>query len=737
MAQEKDAEFGTGQDRFLLSRRDFGRLAGAGLGVMLLGFLAPSRGRAQAAAASVLDDMAGLIAAYIEIAPDNTVWLVTPEAEMGQGVQSALPAILAEEMEADWEHVAIRLSGAGEYYINPGKNMQATGRSMAVRGYFELLRQVGATARDLLRQAAADRWGVTLERVVAEKSHLINRDTGARLRFADVADAASHLALPDKVELKPRERFTIIGTSFPHKDVVEKVTGRAVFGVDVDLPDMLVATIAQPPAFGGRLVRFDEQAALAVPGVVAAVRISDGLAVAAQSYWQAKQGIEAANPEFDAGPNGDLTSDDIMADLLAGLDEAGIVAREDGDTTLLRKAAKRIEGQYHVPYLAHTTMEPMSCTVHVRDDGCEVWAPSQGPGRLRNDLAKVLQMDPEKITVHRTYLGGGFGRRWQTDFAVQAAEISRAVRRPVKLIWSREEDIQHDYYRPAFAMRFAAGIDKKGRLQTLDLKVSGASIGEWGRPPRPGVLDRLAVSGLGDSHYAIPNYRVASVKKAGVVPIGTWRSVGHSQNGFFLESVIDEAAHAAGQDPLAFRRALLAHEPRWQPVLDAIEKLSGWGKPLPEGRARGIAVAESYGSWMAEVVEISVENDSDIRIHNIACVIDCGFAVNPGNVERQVESAVIYGLTAAMTGKITIAGGAVEQSNFHDYPALTLAETPPIAVKILEGAKNLNAREIGGVGEPGLPPIAPALTNAIFAATGRRIRSLPLADHGFTLVQGE
>lgn len=733
MANGKDAEIRTGEDRFLLSRRDFGKFAGAGLGVLLLGFLAPARGRAQAEAASVLGDMKGLIAAYVEITPDNTVWLVTPEAEMGQGVESALPAILAEEMEADWDKVATRLSGAGEYYINPGKNMQATGRSMAVRGYFELLRQVGATARDMLRQAAAERWGIAIDRCKAEKSHLVNLDTGARLRFADVADAASRLPIPEKVELKPRERFSIIGTSFPRKDVVAKVTGRAVFGVDVDLPGMLVATIAQPPAFGGKLLRFDEKAALAVHGVVAALPISDGLAVVAESYWQARQGIEAANPEFDSGPNGDLSTDDIMADLASGLDEAGIVAREDGDISALARSAKRLSGEYSVPYLAHTTMEPMSCTVHVRDDACEVWAPSQGPIRLRDDLAAVLRMDPAQITVHRTYLGGGFGRRWQTDFAVQAAEISRAVKRPVKLIWSREEDVQHDYYRPAFAMRFAAGLDRKGRLEALDIKVSGASIGEWGKAPRPGVLDRLAVSGLGDSHYAIPNYRVESVKKAGVVPIGTWRSVGHSQNGFFLESIIDEAAHAAGQDPLKFRRAMLDHHPRWRPVLDEIAKLSGWGKPLPKGRARGIAVAESYGSYMAEVVEISVENDTDLRIHNIYCVIDCGFAVNPGNVERQVESAVIYGLTAALTGKITISGGAVEQSNFHDYPALMMEETPPIKVKILQNAKTLDAKEIGGVGEPALPPIAPALANAVFAATGKRIRSLPLADHGFTL----
>ncbi len=722
----------------ILSRRDFGRLTGAGAATVLLGFLLPSRqpvfAQGAPATAGPPGTLNDLIAAYIEIAADNTITLVTPEAEMGQGVVSSLPAILAEELGADWAQVVTRLSGAGEIYINPGKNMQATGRSMAVRGYFELLRKVGATARVMLTEAAAEQWGVAPSQCRVENGHIINGKTDQRLRFADVVEAAAKRPVPEQVTLKPREEFKILGTSFPQKDIEAKINGSAVYGADVVLPDMLVATITQSPTFGGTLVSFDEKAAKAVAGVVDVFKIKDGLAAVAKSYWQARQALDAAAPEFDAGENAALSSDQIIADLAAGLDEDGIVARNDGDMAVLETSATRITGEYRVPYLAHTTMEPMSCTAHVHDGICELWTPSQGPTRARDDVAKHLGLDPTKVIINRTYLGGGFGRRWQTDFATQAAEISQKVGKPIKLIWSREEDVQHDYYRPAFVMRFEAGVSKKGDVDALHIKVSGASIGESGRPPRPGVLDRLAVSGLADAFYKIPNYKVESVKKAGFVPIGTWRSVGHSQNGFFLESIIDELAHAAKADPLAFRRKLLGEGPRWTPLFDEIIKLSNWNKPLPEGRARGIAMGESYGSYVAEVVEISVDEKRGIKIHNIYAVLDCGFAVNPLNVERQMESAIIYGLTAAMDGKITIANGAVEQSNFHDYPALMMESIPPITLRLLNNASRLDSKEIGGVGEPGLPPLAPALTNAIFAATGERIRDLPLADHGYSLI---
>ncbi|MDA5192908.1 xanthine dehydrogenase family protein molybdopterin-binding subunit [Govanella unica] len=725
----------TANDKLMFTRRDFSKLGGVGLGAMLLGFwITPGRVGQALAATDGGRDFSALMAAYIEITPDNIVHLVTPEAEMGQGVQTSLPAILAEELEADWARVVVRLSGAGEIYNNPEKKMQATGRSLAVRGYFELLREVGATARMMLCQAAAASWQADLADCYAEQSHVIHRKTGARLRYADLVEAAAKLPLPAKVTLKSPRDFKIIGHDIARKDIPDKVTGRATFGVDVMLPDMLVASVAMPPAFGGTLVSFDEAAALAVPGVVAAVRISTGLAVAAQSYWQARQGIEAAQPQFDAGPNGEKSSDDVLADLKAGLSEPGIEARKDGSLDALATAATRLGGDYTVPYLAHTTMEPMSCTAHVRADGCELWTPSQGPVRARDDVAKLLGIDPSKVKVNRTFLGGGFGRRWQTDFATQAVEISRAVKKPVKLIWSREEDVQHDYYRPAFAMRFDAGLTAKGKLESLHIRVSGASIGEWGKPPRPGVLDRQATSGLSDSHYRIPNFQVECVTRRGFVPIGTWRSVGHSQNGFFFEGMIDELAHAAKADPLAFRRELIGDHPRFTPLFEEITRMSNWKKSPAKGRVRGIAVTESYGSYVAEVIEISVSKDKKIKIHNINCVIDCGFAVNPAHVARQMESGIIYGLSAAMTGKITIANGAVEQSNFHDYPALAMAEVPPITVKVLANAKELNAKEIGGAGEPGLPPIAPALVNAIFAATGERIRDLPLADHGYELV---
>jgi isoquinoline 1-oxidoreductase beta subunit len=704
-----------------ITRREF-LAAGSAAGLCLVLEVAP-------AAESRAFGATTQLAAFLDITPDNVVSIVTPDLEIGQGIYTSLPLILADELGADWPRVEVRQSWADERFVNPMKGIQATGRSMSVRGQYDLLRRLGATARTLLCQAAAEQWGVAATECTARASEIVHAPSGRRRTFGSLVAAAAKLPLPpaEKVRLRPDSELALIGRDQPRKDVPAKVTGTAVFGIDIRLPGMLVAAIHASPVFGSPLREADEARVRKMPGVAAVVKLPDAVAVVADNYWQASNALRALEPRFAASPNDRVDSAALASARRSALAEPGVLAVERGAVLSAPPAGtSRIEMDYEVPYLAHATMEPMNATALVTDAGCRILAPTQGPIRLRDAVAEALGLPVEKVTVERTFGGGGFGRRWQVDFGVQAALIAREVKgRPVKLVWSRAEDMRHDFYRPAFNARMTADIAPEGGLAALDVKLAGASISEWGRPGRlQGKADVLAVSTFNDAPYDIPNYRVRWVATPAHVPVGVWRSVGQSHNGFFLECAIDEAAHAAGRDPLQFRLDLLAAHPRFQNVLRTVAKRAGWGAKLPQGEGMGIAVVEDQASIVGQVARVRVA-DGRLRVLEVCCAIDLGKVVQPEVVRMQMEGGIIFGLSALFYGAINIANGAARESNFHDYRMLSLADTPSIAVDIIEGGL-----PFGGVGEPGVPPLAPAVVNAIFSATGRRIRSLPLSLHG-------
>jgi isoquinoline 1-oxidoreductase beta subunit len=665
------------------------------------------------------------LAAYLEITADNTVHIVTPELEFGQGTYTSLPLILADELGADWDRVSVRQSWADEHFVNPMKGIQATGRSMSVRGQYALLRRLGATARMMLCTAAARQWGVPVAECTTDSSHVVHRATHRRLPFGALVGAAAELPVPDNPALRPDAELVHLGRDAPRKDVPDKVTGAAVFGVDVKLPGMLVATVKASPVFGASIEQLDDARARSMPGVHTVVRLPGAVAAVADNWWQAWNALRTVEVRFASGPNDTMSSAEIDRTLQAALAQPGVVGAQRGDMQLA-SAVREVEADYAVPHLAHATMEPMNCTARVTEQGCELWVPSQGPMRLRDEVAQALGVPKEQVRVYRTFGGGGFGRRWQADYGVQAALIALELPgRPVKLIWSRAEDIQQDFYRPAARLRARATLDAASNLAALELKLACASIWEWGKPGRlQGKADPLAIGGLSDTPYAFPAYRVGWVSTPSHVPVGVWRSVAHSHNGFFLECALDEIAAAAGRDPLDLRLDLLSWHPRLQKLLRLVAARSGWGKPLPKGEGRGIAIMEDQGSAVAQVAHVRVA-DGRLRVLKVCCAIDCGKALQPQMITMQMESGIIFGLTAAFYGEIHIASGGVRESNFHDYRLLALADTPEIVVDVVEGGLPL-----GGVGEPGVPPIAPAVVNAIYAATGQRIRSLPLARHG-------
>ncbi|MEX0814567.1 MAG: molybdopterin cofactor-binding domain-containing protein, partial [Dongiaceae bacterium] len=532
---------------------------------------------------------------------------------------------------------------------------------------------------------------------------------------------------PAEVALKKPAQWTLIGKPTPRLDTPAKVDGSAVFGVDVKLDGLLVGTVMACPVFGGRLRTVDQAPALAVKGVRAVVPLDDAVVVVADGYWPALKGLRALAPEWDEGANAAMSSASIRAEFMAALDGPAAVAAAAGDDAALAGAAKQVEAVYEVPFLAHATMEPMNATAHVTADGVEIWAPTQGQGPIQFAVGAALGLEPGQVKVHTTFLGGGFGRRFETDFALQAVLAAKAVGAPVKLIWSREEDIRHDFYRPAAVARLRGGLDAGGRPVAWQARLVCPSIMTRALPDyvKDGI-DPSSVEGAAEMPYRIANRRTEYAMKHTGVPVGFWRSVGNSQNAFFVESFLDEIAHAAGADPLDFRLRLLDEAPRHRAVLEAAAETAGWGSPPPPGRFRGLALHESFGSIVAEVVEISVGDGKALSVHKVACAVDCGVVVNPDTVVAQMESGIVYGLTAALFGEITLRDGRVEQGNFDGYEMLRLAQMPEIAVRIVQfGAA------IGGIGEPSTPPIAPAVANAIFAATGERVRSLPLVRHGF------
>ncbi len=669
------------------------------------------------------------INAWLRIGPDGRVTVLVAQSELGQGVTTALPMAVAEELEVDWRRIRFEMAPAAPVYANPRIGMQGTWSSSSLRsGGFDRLREAGAKAREMLRQAAASRWNVPLEDCRAADGRIAHAPSGRSLGYGALAHEASKLEPPAEVRLKSPDDWSLVGTSPKRLDSPAKLDGTAVFGIDVSVPGMLTGAVAHCPSFGGRLIGGDTEAASAMPGVRAVVPLKDSVVIVAEKYWQAQAGLAAYAPEWDPGPNADLDDETLAARYIAALSEPGDIADDTGDTEdALAGAAVTLEAAYDVPFLAHLTMEPMNATARVTVDAVDIWAPTQNQSQSRAAVARALGVDPGIVRIHTTLIGCGFGRRIDVEFIVEAALVARAAAAPVKVIWSREEDLRHDVYRPAARVAFRAGLDRSGRLDALDSRLVSPSVAARYRPsvPRP---DRHSVEGIADTPYEIASRRCSCFGIETPIPVGFWRSVGNSHNTFFLECFLDELAQASGQDPLAFRLRALQRRPRHRAVLETAAERSAWGEALPPGRARGIALAELRESIVAQVVELSLEPDKRIALHRVVCVIDCGLAIHPDSVVAQMEGGIAYGLCAAMNGKVTIRNGAVVEGNFNTHPTLTLDQMPPVEVEVIESGAPL-----GGVGEAATPAVAPALCNAIFAAGGERIRSLPLSRHGFRL----
>jgi len=710
-----------------LSRRSFLITVAAGGSGLVLGFALP--GGCEPAQAV---DGAPEVNAWIMIRPDDTVVIRVSRSEMGQGTFTALPMLVAEELECAWDKVKPE-------YASPAENLRrhrvwgdmATNASRSVSASQWTLRQAGAIAREMLIAAAAARWNAPADECRAENSIITHLPSGRAVRFGDVAAAVAAIRPPAHVKLKAPKDWKLIGTRQKRFDVLDKIKGQPIYGIDVRLPDMLHAAIRHCPVFKGNVQSVDETKLAGMKGVRRVVRLADAVAVVAESWWQAQQAVDALAVTWDTGGNGQVSSDTIEEALRAGLARPDGIGRRDGDVTAaLAGSVRRIDAEYRVPFLAHATMEPQNCTAYVSPDRVEIWAPTQDGETALATAADAAGLPRSKVVVHRTMLGGGFGRRGAIqDFVRQAVLIAKDVGAPVKLVWSREEDIGRAFYRPMALARLTAGLDAGGMPAAWHVRIAGLSILASVIPEMNALIDRNFLQNfLEDMPYDIPNYLVDYAVRSTHVPVGIWRSIYYSQNAFFKESFIDEMAHAGGQDPYRFRRKLLNGKPQHLEVLDAAARRARWDQPPPPGVYRGIAINEACGSICAQVVEASVSDAGAVRVHRVISAIDCGHVVNPLTVELQTQSAVVFGLTAALYGEITIADGGVQQNNFHDYEMLRMADMPRVET-VTVPSDDASGESWGGVGEPPVAPLAPALCNAIFAATGRRIRSLPLKNH--------
>ena len=666
--------------------------------------------------------------AFIRIGVDDSVTLTVPKSEMGQGVYTSLPMLMAEELECDWQKVRVEAAEVRPVYNHTQWGpMQGTGGSSSVASEWERLRKSGATAREMLLDAAATIWGCARSECRAKEGRVFHV-SGKSLRFGELVRKAREMPVPREVPLKDQARFNIIGKPRLRLDTPEKITGRAIFGLDARLPGMLTAVVARCPVFGGKVKSVDAARAKAVPSVREVLAVPSGLAVVAEGFWPAKKGRELLELVWDEGEGTALSTAALRERYRALVAPPGLVARSDGNPDgAMGQAARRITAEYEVPFLAHAPMEPLNCLVDYRPGPpgrCEIWTGTQFQTVDRDAAARVLGLDAGQVEIHTTYLGGGFGRRANpaSDFVVEAAEVAKILKKPVMVVWTREDDLKGGYYRPFWYDGIAAALDAQGRPVAWKHSIAGQSILKdtvFSGAIIDGI-DAVSVEGAADLPYAIPNVRVDLHSPELPIPVQWWRSVGHSHTAFVVESFIDELAHAAGQDPYGFRHGLLAGQPKCQAVLELAAGKAGWGTPPPAGRARGIAVHESFGTPVAQVAEVSV-SDGKVRVHRLVCAVDCGFAVNPDTVAAQMEGGIVFGLTAALYGAITFKEGRVEQGNFRDYPLLRINEMPEIEVHIVP-----SAAPPSGVGEPGVPPIAPAVANAIFAATGKRIRTLPI-----------
>ncbi len=689
-----------------VNRRGFLKAGAATAGGLLVSFYLPERSKLSAAPAD------SKLNAYVHVASDDTVTLFIHKAEMGQGTVTSLSMLLAEELECDWNKIRTEFPGVSTEY-GP---YQGVFGSASIRTSWMPLRKAGATAREMLIQAAAKQWAADPSRCRAEKGSVVNTATNARLSFGSLADAAAKVPPPSNVALKDPSQFRLIGKPTKRLDTPGKVNGSATFGIDVRLPGMLHAVVERSPVFGGKVASFDASKTKAIPGVKNVVEISNGVAVIADNTWSAMEGRRVLQVKWDEGALAGVSSAGISKAFVEHGQQPGAVARRNGDAqAALQAAAKKLEAIYETPFLAHAPMEPLNCVANVRSDSCEVWASTQGQSAARDEAVRITGLAPEKVRVYTEFLGGGFGRRARADYIAEAVEVSKAAGVPVQVTWSREDDLQQDFYRPAAYGRFNAGLDADGWPVALSARLICSPFGGLSN----GVA-RTGVEGVVDLLYSIPNILVDYHALDPGIPVSYWRSVGYSQNTFFAESFIDELAAAGGKDPLELRLRLLQNAPRLKAVLELAADKAGWGKPVPAGHGRGIAVVNNIGSFTAQVAEASMERGK-LRVHRVVCAVDCGYVVNPSGIEQQIRSGVVFGLSAALKGGITIDRGRVQEQNFHQYDVLRMEEMPKIEVHLLPTQNNP-----GGMGEASTPGIAPAVANAIFAATGKRIRRLPI-----------
>jgi isoquinoline 1-oxidoreductase beta subunit len=703
------------------SRRHFLKVSAAvGSGMVLSLGLPFADGEAQPAGA-------GTFNAFVRIANDGQVTMTMPYVEMGQATYTSIPMLIAEELEVDLSQVRVEHAPPDrKLYGNPALGgEQVTGNSSAVRAAWQPLRQAGAVARTMLIAAAAKRWNVDPSSCRAQAGEVIHTASGRKLKYGELAADAAQMPVPTGVALKQPKDFKLIGTSAKRLDTPAKVNGSAVYGIDVRPAGVKIATLAQSPVFGGRVKSVDDTAAKAVKGVRQIVRLDDAVAVVADHMGAAKKGLAALKIEWEDGPHAKLATADIVAQLEQATLKPGAVAQNIGDAEkAMAGAATKVDATYQVPFLAHAAMEPMNCTVHVAKERCEVWIGTQVLARCQDAAARTAGLPIDKVVVHNHLLGGGFGRRLEVDAVVRAVEIGKQVDGPVKVMWTREEDITHDMYRPYWLDRISAGLDDKGRPVAWNNRYAGSSVvARWAPPWFNNGLDPDSTEGAIDLVYGLPNFHVEYVRvEPPGIPTAFWRSVGPSHNVFVTESFIDELAAAAKQDPIAYRRELLDKSPRARAVLDLAAEKSGWGQKLPEGTGRGVSLQFAFASYMAHVAEVEVAKNGSVRVKRVVCAVDCGSVVNPDTVRAQLQSAVIFGISAALYGQITLKDGRVEQTNFDTYQVLRIDEAPTaIDVHLVQ-----NTEAPGGIGEPGTSAIVPAVANAIFAATGKRLRKMPI-----------
>ena len=704
------------------SRRKFLKSSAVLAGGLVIGFWLPQTQRMARAQAPQLPKVPPN--AFLRIGTDGSITVMVKHLEFGQGVTTSLPMVLCEELECDWTKVRYELAPAAPEYAHTAFGIQMTGGSSSVWNSYDQLRTVGAQARTMLMQAAAGQWKVKPSDVHARNGFILGPG-GRKLSYGQLANVAAKLPAPEKVELKDPKEFTLIGKPTRRIDAKEKGDGTAKFGIDVHLKDMHIAVVSRPPVFGGLVKAMNADKVKTIPGVTHVVELASGVAVVGNNFWSAKKGRDALEVDWDLGPGAKLNTPDLFTKLSEVSKTPGPIARKSDNPEAIKSAAKTIVAEYRVPYLAHAPMEPLNCTVEVQGDSAQIWVGSQFQGVDQPAAAKELGLKPEQVRLNTMLAGGGFGRRANpvSDYVVEACEVARKVKKPVKVIWTREDDIHGGYYRPMYVHRVEVGLDAQNKVVAWNHAIAGPSI-VAGTPFEKMMvkngIDGTSVEGVADTPYAIPNMQVMLHSQNIDVPVLWWRSVGHSHNAFVMETMIDELAAAAGQDPLDYRRALLKDKPRVLGTLELVADKAAWGKPAPAGRARGIAVHESFGSVCAQVAEVSIDN-GQVRVHKVVAAFDCGRVVNPMTVEAQVQGAIVFGLSAALHGEITLKDGRVQQSNFHDYPVLRMNEMPVIEVYLAPGGDRPT-----GVGEPGVPPVAPAVSNAVFALTGKRVRSLPI-----------